>query len=129
VFDSNGYFLTPTSQFLSDLGTMLTLAGNNGIKVLISLFSFECANNVECHNMITDPNKNTPFINNALTTILDYINNNGLSSHVFAFEMFNEPEHMIISDLSGNIGASVSDDVKIPLAQVQSFSSKCNSVI
>ena len=59
--------------------------------------------------MISDPNKHVPFINNALKPILDHINNSGYNDRVFAFEMFNEPEHMILDNLleeTGKLGSS-----------------------
>jgi arabinogalactan endo-1,4-beta-galactosidase len=74
LYDSNGYFLSPSSQFLNDITKLLTMSRDTGIKVLFSMFSFECADNDKCNNMITDPNKNVPFINNGLSKLLDHIN-------------------------------------------------------
>jgi hypothetical protein len=99
LFDGNGYFNSPTGQFLNDITDVLTHAGEHNIKVILSLFSFECANEEKCRNMISDSNKQVPFINNALGPLLDHINNAGLSQHVYAIELFNEPEHMIIDNV------------------------------
>ena len=85
----------------------MKISKDTGVKVLMTFFSFGCAEVETCRNMIADPNKNVPFINNALKPILDHINNNGYNDRVFAFEMFNEPEYMIVDSLEeGLLGSS-----------------------
>ena len=49
--------------------------------------------------MILDSNKHTPFLNNALGPLLDHFNQAGLAKHVYAIEMFNEPEQMIFDHI------------------------------
>jgi hypothetical protein len=45
--------------------------------------------------MIVDSNKQTSFLQKALGPILDHFNHKGLAKHVYAIELFNEPEFMI----------------------------------
>jgi hypothetical protein len=82
--------------------------------------------------MIADSNKQTPFINNALGPILDHFNNNGLAQHVYAIELFNEPEHMIVDNILMEGVPSrnkVQGSNKIPLQKVQEFATKVNNLV
>jgi len=63
--------------------------------------------------MITDTNKSYPYIHNCLMTLLDHINNIGRAGSVYAIEVFNEPEWMIISSVGDmEEGVGVNDGLK-----------------
>ena len=60
--------------------------------------------------MIVDPNKYDAYFKNGLIPLLEYIDGSGYKKSVFAFELFNEPEWMVVG------GSAVSTTV--PLAAV-----------
>ena len=71
------------------------------------MFSFECVNNDNCYNMISDPAKQDAYINNGLKPFLAWIENKGFKDQVSALELFNEPEWMVEKGSSGvkrNVG-------------------------
>lgn len=63
---------------------------------MLTLFTFECVNVDNCHNMIIDESKSSAYINNGLRPMLDHIVNGGFSHTILAIELFNEPEWMIV---------------------------------
>jgi hypothetical protein len=71
--------------------------------------------------MMKDSSKSQAYVDNGLSPLLDFIRNNGWSSHVHAIEMFNEPEWMI----EGGSGVTRTTELSV----VQNFISKCNSII
>jgi len=48
LYDESGYFKPLPGQFYDDMKSMLTLAKANGLKVVLTLFSFECVNIDNC---------------------------------------------------------------------------------
>ena len=65
------------------------------MKLHLTMFSFECTNNDNCHNMMYSPDKTNAYVTHGLTKFLEFIEENGYKDHVSAIEMLNEPEWMI----------------------------------
>jgi len=121
LYDSSGYFKTLSSGFLNDIKSMLSLARSKGLKVVLTMFSFECVNFDNCLWMMKDSKKADSYINNGLIPLLNFISSNGLKDSVLAFESFNEPEWMI----EGGSGVNRRTD----LGSVQNFIKKFNSAV
>ncbi len=88
TFNSSGDVTGISSTLVSNLQDMLTKANNNGIKVYLSLWSFDLFNNNHA-NMVSNTTYTADYINNALNPIL-----NGIVSYpaLAAIEVMNEPE-------------------------------------
>lgn len=65
------------------------------LKMIMSLFSFECANNFNCAKIINDPRAQDAFINNGLAPLLKQMQTLNVTDRIYAIEVFNEPEYMI----------------------------------
>lgn len=118
---SNGYFRTLPSIYYSNIKDMLLRARNHSLQVVLSVFSFECVNNSDCRSMIEDQGKQNAYIQNGLIPLLDFIVQQQVHDQVYAIELFNEPEWMIVGgeDVTSTIG----------LASVQQFVAKVNQVV
>lgn len=88
------------------------------VQVMLSLFSFECANNLDCVHMINTTEGQMAYIENGLKPMLKYIKDKNLTDRIFAIELFNEPEWMI--DRTGYTNYSVD------LGSIQNFTKACN---
>lgn len=121
LYDSTGKFKTLPSGFYNDIKSMLTMAKNRNLKVILTMFSFECVNFDNCLWMMKDQSKSDSYINNGLNPLLTFISNNGLKGQVQAIEIFNEPEWMI----EGGEGVKRKTD----LGSVQNFIRKANKAI
>jgi hypothetical protein len=93
TFNSNGDVTGISSTLVSNLQSMLTLANNNGIKIQLSLWSFDLFNNNHA-SLITNTSYTTDYINNALIPILSGI---GTYPALAVIEIINEPEWGISS--------------------------------
>ena len=122
LYDSSGNFKTLPDKFYSDAKDNLQLAKQYNIKLHLTLFSFECASNSNCYDMVTDSTKSQSYINNGLRPFLDFIKTNGFSEQISVIEMFNEPEWMI-----PGTGGQVSKTMD--LTKAQQFMKSCNDVI
>jgi hypothetical protein len=121
LYDQSGMFKTLPTQFYNDIKGMLQLAKSKGLKVVLTMFSFECVNFDNCLWMMKDNAKSDSYINNGLVPLLNFISSNGLRDTVLAFESFNEPEWMI----EGGSGVKRRTD----LGSVQNFVRKFNSAV
>ena len=97
-FDSNGNVIGPAEQTIEDLKTVLDLAWEREIGVVLCLWSFDMlrqtnSSEVLARNeqLLTDTNYTRTYINNALIPMVD-----SLKGHpaIIAWEIFNEPEGM-----------------------------------
>lgn len=78
LYDQNGYFKPLPNQFFYDMVNMLGIAKVNGLKILLSMFSFECVDFDNCYNMIKDAGIQDSYVNNGLIPMLNYITYHGL---------------------------------------------------
>lgn len=93
-FDGNGYVLSPTSQYLSDLDGVIQKAKDWNTYIMPTLMSFDMAKDskaTQFRNIITDVNKTNSYINNYLIPIVQRYNN---VPNVIGYDLFNEPEHL-----------------------------------
>jgi hypothetical protein len=100
---------------------MLTIAKGTGLKVVLTMFSFECVNFDNCLWMMKDSGKSDSYLNNGLIPLLNFINYNCLKDQIEAIEIFNEPEWMI----TGGSGVHRTTD----LSSVQTFVRKVNQAV
>lgn len=66
--------------------------------------------------MITEPDNQDAYINNALVPFLEQIKENDYQDLIYAIEMFNEPEWMI--EGGNNVDRKIDDDEAKGLAKV-----------
>ena len=52
---------------------MLTIAKGKGLKVVLTMFSFECVNFDNCLWMMKDSGKSDSYLNNGLIPLLNFI--------------------------------------------------------
>lgn len=100
----------------------LGLVKKHGLKVLFTLFSFECADVDNCFNIIDNADKQEKYMTNGLKPFLDHINKTGFGDQIFAISMFNEPEWMI-----AGTGGSIKR--KVDLNKLQQFTTLANAEI
>ena len=100
---------------------MLSKAKALKIKIFFTLFSFECANNGNCHEMITDAAKTDSYLTKGLSPLLTHLKSKGYDNDIYAFEILNEPEWMVTGEAGINN--------KINLKALQSFVKKANHLI
>jgi hypothetical protein len=73
LWDNNNKFKTLDSKFVTDAIDNLKTAKDKNIQVILTLFSFECADNTPCEYMITNNSATEAYIQNGLTPLLDRI--------------------------------------------------------
>jgi hypothetical protein len=110
TFNSNGDVTGISSTLVPNLQDMLTKANANGIKIYLSLWSFDLFNNNHA-NLVSNTTYTTDYINNALNPILT-----GIVSYpaLAVIEVINEPEW----------GISITPNTttqSVTLAQMQAF--------
>ena len=88
---------------------MLQRAKNHGLKLHLTMFSFECVNNSNCKNMMLGKDgASLAYILHGLQPFLKFIKENGFEDQISVIEMFNEPEWMI----TGGTGVTGKIDLK-----------------
>jgi hypothetical protein len=110
TFNGSGDVTGISSTLVSNLQDMLTKANNNGIKIQLSLWSFDLFNNNHA-NLISNTTYTTDYINKALIPIL-----NGIDTYpaLAVIEIINEPEWGISSTPNTTTQS-------VTLAQMQTF--------
>ena len=66
LFDNRGYFKELPRNFYADALDTFRLAKQHGLKLHLTMFSFECVNNDNCHQMMADNSKSNAYIKNGL---------------------------------------------------------------
>ena len=127
MFGKDGKFKTFPDNFYNDANDFFTRAKKHNLKVILTMFSFECVNTKKCKKMITDADNQQAYIDNGLKPLLKYITDNDFKDQVHAIEMFNEPEWMIVG--GSGVNQKIFNDESKGLARVQEFTTKCNKEI
>jgi len=99
VYNTNGYVTGPGSNTIQNLRTLLGLAKQNDVGLILSLWSFDMLRVTELDtarlraniNMLTDTSYTMAYIRNALVPIVDSVKGD---SSIIAWEVFNEPNGM-----------------------------------
>jgi hypothetical protein len=110
TFNANGDVTGISSTLVSNLQDMLNKANANGIKVYLSLWSFDLFNNNHA-SLVSNTAYTTDYVNNALNPILAGI---GTYPALAVIEIINEPEW----------GVSITPNTttqSVTLAQMQAF--------
>jgi hypothetical protein len=92
--DGNGYTLSPSTQFLSDMDGLVQKAKDWNIYILPTFWSFDMAKGskaTQMRNIITDVNKTNSYINNFLIPVVKRYNT---VSNIIGYDLCNEPEHI-----------------------------------
>jgi len=55
---------------MDDASDFFTKVKENNLKVILTMFSFECVNSQQCKKMITDSDNQDAYINNGLKPFL-----------------------------------------------------------
>lgn len=125
-FDASGLVSRPGQGTIEDLRTVLDLAWEREIGLILCLWSFDMLrkqNDPEVLNrntlLLTDTTYTRAYIDNCLTPMVD-----SLKGHpaIIAWEIFNEPEGM-----SEEFGWSFNQHV--PMAAIQRFVNRCAGAI
>lgn len=106
----------PGGSFLADMKQALDIAGEYGIYIVPSLWSFDMLRNndyrkppvVDNYNLLTNDAVLQSYIDNALVPMVQALNNH---PQLIAWELFNEPENMTESWFRAE---DVVDDSRIP---------------
>jgi hypothetical protein len=126
AFDGNGYVVGPGQGTIEDLKTILDIAWEREVGVILCLWSFDMlrkSNDATVLNrntlLLTDTNYTRAYINNCLIPMVD-----SLKGHpaIIAWEIFNEPEGM-----SNEFGWS--DINHVPMSAIQRFVNMCAGAI
>jgi len=126
AFDGDGYVVGPGQGTIEDLKTILDIAWEREVGVILCLWSFDMlrqSNGTTVLNrntlLLTDTNYTKAYINNCLIPMVD-----SLKGHpaIIAWEIFNEPEGM-----SNEFGWSGINHV--PMSAVQRFVNMCAGAI
>lgn len=102
-FDSNGYVLSPSTQYLSDLDGLIQKAQDWNSYIMPTLMTFDMAKGskaTQFRNMITDVNKTNSYINNYLIPI---VKRYGTVNNIMGYDLCNEPEHLWRDADCGNL--------------------------
>lgn len=126
AFDGNGYVTGPGEGTIQDLKTILDIAWEREVGVILCLWSFDMLRKSNSSTLLqrntlllTDTNYARAYINNCLIPMVD-----SLKGHpaIIAWEIFNEPEGM-----SNEFGWS--DINHVPMANIQRFVNLCAGAI
>jgi len=91
-YNSDGSVKGLSSTFLSDLTTLVGMAKNYSVVMVIALWSFDMFKNNPPHNdLVADPTKTTSYINNALVPMVKALE----PYENVIWEIMNEPEWAI----------------------------------
>ena len=114
LFYSDGEVSGLSSTFLSNLNTLVNMAKQSNVVILITLWSFDMCNQEVSNglhpDLISNQTKTTTYLNNALIPMLNSI---GTFDNVI-WEVINEPEWCISETPPSTL-------VSVPLQQMQRF--------
>lgn len=125
-FNSNSYVIDPGQGTIQDLKTILDIAWEREVGVILCLWSFDMLRKSNSSTLIqrntlllSDTNYTRAYINNCLIPMVD-----SLKRHpaIIAWEIFNEPEGM-----SNEFGWS--DINHVPMSSIQRFVNLCAGAI
>lgn len=120
VYDANGYVTGPGPNTIQNLRTLLSLAKQDNVGLILCLWSFDMLRKTELDSaklyanekMLTDTSYTMAYVRNALMPMVDSVKDD---SAIIAWEVCNEPNGM-------TTGMNYySADPTIPMSAVQQF--------
>jgi hypothetical protein len=128
-FDNNNNVIGIDSLFYSDFDTLLSIAKQNSIKLIVTLMDYLWLSDAKLYNgiklygkgdVITNELKRKTFLDNCLAP---FISRYGFSPEIVAFELMNEPE-WAIKELGGT-----NSKTSIHLTVMKDFFNDCIATI
>jgi hypothetical protein len=92
--DGNGYTLSPSTRFLSDMDGLVQKAVDWNLYIMPTFWSFDMAKGSKAQqfrNIITDINKTNSYINNFL---IPFVRRYNANPNIIGYDLCNEPEHI-----------------------------------